>query len=114
MPTMRTYRVKKVKKAGSIPKPPKGSYVRLKTLEEICILHGVRDWEDVREPEIADQMIHLFGHKVKVTSSSDYYRRQFQAVDPTDGSSWYFRNDWIDIEKDRFKIGNLPDELFEI
>jgi len=107
------WEVRKSMKKSGVTRPILGSNVRLKTLEQICRLHGVRHWEDVREPEVADQMVHLFGHKVLVTNTVSY-SRQFQARDLGNGNTWYFRNDWIDNETDRFKIGSLPDELFEI
>jgi hypothetical protein len=104
------WEIKRTKRKRS-KRPKEGSYVRLKSLKEICKLHGVGHWEDVYDPEIAKEMLHLFGMKVEVTSSTAY-SSSFQAADPKSGDRWYFRNDWID--KDEFEIGLIPDELFEI
>jgi hypothetical protein len=104
------WEIKKTRKV-KYDRPEEGSYVRLKSLKEICKLHGVGHWEDVYDPEIAKEMLYLFGMKVEVTSSTAY-SSSFQAVDPKGGDRWYFRNDWIEANK--FKIGLIPDELFEI
>ncbi len=92
-------------------RPEEGSYVRLKDLKEICKLHGVRSWDEIYDPEIASEMVDLFGDKVKVIYSRGY-RTQFEAEDLKTGDVWHFRNDWID--RNEFKIGLIPDELFEI
>jgi len=104
------WEVKRTKKVR-VKRPKEGSYVLLKTMKEICKLHGVRHWEEIYDPEIADEMVDLFGGKVKVIYSRGY-STSFEAEDPRSGDSWHFRNEWIDINE--FKIGLIPDELFEI
>jgi len=102
---------RKYKKAIKISRPEEGSHVLLKTLKEICKLHGVGHWEDIYDPEIAEEMVDMFGGKVKVIYSKGY-RTQFEAEDIRTGDVWHFRNEWID--RNEFKIGMIPDELFEI
>ncbi len=104
------WEVKKPRRKHS-KRPEEGSIVLLKTIKEVCKLHGVRHWEEVYDPEIADQMLHLFGTKVEVISSRAY-RNSFQAADLKGGDPWYFRNDWI--TENEFKVELIPDELFEI
>jgi hypothetical protein len=92
-------------------RPKEGSYVRLKTLKEIYKLHGVRHWEEIYDPEIAQPMVDLFGGKVRVIYSRAY-STQFEAEDIRTGDNWNFRNEWI--EHNEFKVELIPDELFEI
>ena len=92
-------------------RPKEDTYVRLKSLREVCKLHGVRHWEEIYDPEIAEEMTDLFGGKVKVIYSRGY-NKQFEAEDLKTGDVWHFRNEWID--RNEFKIGLIPDELFEI
>lgn len=98
-------------KKTKLSRPVEGTYVLLKSLEDICKLHGVSFWEDIYDPEIAEEMVDLFGNKVKVIYSGDY-STMFEGEDLHTGSQWHFRNEWIDINQ--FKIGLIPDELFEI
>ncbi len=102
---------RKYKKVVKNDRPKEGSYVRLKTLTEVCRLHGVGHWEEIYDPEIPYQMKHLFGDKVKVEYSRGH-SAQFEGIDLKTGDTWHFRNDWID--RNEFKIGLIPDELFEI
>jgi hypothetical protein len=110
--TKRYREVKKTKKKFSAPKPILGSYVQLKSLEEVCKLHGVIYWEDIYDPEIAEEMVELFGGKKIQVMSTRTSLNKFQGKDVRTGNVWYFRNDWI--EDKRFEIGLIPDELFEI
>jgi len=92
------------------PKPRAGEWVRLKTLEEVCKLTGVSFWEDVYDPEIAREMVYLFGGDIKVVDSGT--SRNFKAIDPNTGATWYFNVNWID--NNLFETERIPDDLFEI
>ncbi len=105
------WEVKRTRKKSSRDRPKEGSYVQLKTLKEVCKLHGVRHWEEIYDPEIAEEMVDMFGGKVRVIYSGGY-NSQFEAEDLKTGNVWHFRNDWI--ERNVFKVELIPDELFEI
>ena len=93
------------------PKPKEGEWVRLKTLEEVCELSGVEYWEDVYDPEIAEEMLHLFGTDVEVVGSGG--SRNFKAYDTNKRyTTWYFNTKWI--VDNAFEAEGLSDDLFEI
>jgi hypothetical protein len=104
-------RSKKKPKKTELSRPVEGTYVLLKSLEDICKLHGVKYWEDIYNPEICEDMVDLFGNKVLVIYSKGY-SSMFEAEDLRTGAQWNFRNEWININE--YKIGLIPDELFEI
>jgi hypothetical protein len=103
-------KTRKVKKTKN-NRPEEGSYVLLKTLEEVYKLHGVGYWDEIYDPEIAEEMISLFGDRVRIVYSRGY-REIFEAEDVTTGDVWHFRNEWI--ERKEFEMELIPDELFEI
>ena len=55
-------------------------------------------------------MVYLFGGDIKVVDSGS--SRNFKAIDPNTGNTWFFNTRWID--ENPFETEGLSDDLFEI